>query len=56
MQAPEAALGRSDPNYQPGTPQGVIAPAPGQPGAPAAPGQDQNQTILEVLGNILSGG
>jgi len=56
MQAPDGSLGRSDPNYQPGGPQGVIAPAPGEPGAPAAPGQGDSQTILDVLGNILNGG
>ncbi len=55
MQAPDGNLGRSDPNYDTGgTAGGVQAPAPAAPAAPASPSNDQ--TILDVIGNILSGG
>ena len=51
MQAPAGATGQSDPNA--GQSNGINAPAPAAPAAPATP---QSQTILDVLGNILSGG
>ena len=49
MQAPDGNLGRSDPNFGSGN---APAQAPTAP-APAAPSNDQ--TILDVIGNILSG-
>ena len=54
MQAPDNLLGRSDPNY--GSDNAIQAPsvtAPPAPAAPAAPSPEQ--TILDVIGNILSG-
>lgn len=52
MQAPDGYLGRSDPNFGQGGAQTLQAPAPAAPAAPAA---SNEQTILDVIGNILSG-
>ncbi len=52
MQAPEPTLSRSDPNFATGgTPGGI--PATTQP--PQQQQQSEDQSILELLGNILSG-